>query len=203
MTTSKDGNHIYLCSFESIQHLLFQNAYKHIGDVYMLCMLKFGTIQDRIGIWAAIEPFEIRLGFGAQLNHFGIWTVIEPFGIRLGFGRRLNHLEINIIFVRFHSRVGVAQSLVFFVVFCRSLFVFSGVPVAPSLVFFVVFCRSLFVLLSFVFCLLYFWSLYCPSFDLWLLFTYLLSSNFSYRIFEQSACMYIACTFQMDKMCPL
>ena len=147
----------------------------------MLCMLKFGTIQDRIGIWAAIEPFEIRLGFGAQLNHFGIWTVIEPFGIRLGFGRRLNHLEINIIFVRFYSRVGVAQSLVFFVVFCRSLF----------------------VLLSFVFCLLYFWSLYCPSFDLWLLFTYLLSSNFSYRIFEQSACMYIACTFQMDKMCPL
>ena len=119
----------------------------------MLCMLKFGTIQDRIGIWAAIEPFEIRLGFGAQLNHFGIWMVIEPFGIRLGFGRRLNHLEINIIFVRFYSRVGVAQSLVFFVVFCRSLFVFSGVPVAPSLVFFVVFCRSLFVLLSFVFCL--------------------------------------------------
>jgi len=43
-------------------------------------MLKFGTIWDRIGIWAAIEPFEIRLGFGAQLNHFGIWMTIEPFG---------------------------------------------------------------------------------------------------------------------------
>jgi len=51
---------------------------------------------------------------------------------------------------------------------------FSGVRVARSLGFYLVFCRLLFVL--------FFWSLCCPSFfDLRLLITPLLSSNFLKR----------------------
>ena len=49
---------------------------------------------------------------------------------------------------------------------------FSGVRVAQSLVFCVMLCRLLFVLLSFL-------PLYCLSFNLWLLITHLVSSNFS------------------------
>ena len=55
--------------------------------------------------------------------------------------------------------------------------VFCGVCVARSLVLCVMFCRSLFVLLSF-----FFWPLCCLFFfNLWLLITSLVSSNFSYR----------------------
>ena len=52
--------------------------------------------------------------------------------------------------------------------------VFSEVGVAESLVFCVMLCRSLFVLLSFLF-----WPLYCVFFDLSILISPLVSSNFS------------------------
>jgi len=55
---------------------------------------------------------------------------------------------------------------------------FRGVRVARSLVFCVMFCGSLFVPLS-----VFFWPLSCLSFDLWLLITSLVSSNFSYNIY--------------------
>jgi len=58
---------------------------------------------------------------------------------------------------------------------------FSGLRVARSLVFCVVFCRSLFALLSF-----FFWSLCCLSFNLQLLITLLISSNFSYILNKQN-----------------
>ena len=51
--------------------------------------------------------------------------------------------------------------------------VFTGVRVARSLVFCVMFCGSLFVVLSF-----FLWPLCCLSFDLQLLITPLVSSNF-------------------------
>jgi hypothetical protein len=55
---------------------------------------------------------------------------------------------------------------------------FSAIRVARSLVFCVMFCRSLFLFLVF-----FFSSLYCLSFfDLQLLITPLISSNFSYAI---------------------
>jgi hypothetical protein len=43
---------------------------------------------------------------------------------------------------------------------------FCGGSCCSNLVFYLVFCKSVFVLLSFLF-----WSLYCLSFDLWLLIT--------------------------------
>ena len=58
--------------------------------------------------------------------------------------------------------------------------VFSGARVARYFVFYVMFCRSFFVILSF-----FFWSLCCLSFfDLWLLLTPLVSSNFSYNSYS-------------------
>ena len=60
-----------------------------------------------------------------------------------------------------------------------SLLVFSGIPVAQSLVFCVVFCRSLFVSFSPLFS-----PLYClPFFDLRLLITPLVSSDYPFGIF--------------------
>ena len=55
---------------------------------------------------------------------------------------------------------------------------FRGVRVARSLVFCVMFCGSLFVPLS-----VFFWPLSCLSFDLRLLITSLVSSNFYYNIY--------------------
>ena len=54
--------------------------------------------------------------------------------------------------------------------------VFSGVRVAQSLIFCVVFFRLMLFLLSF-----FFWTLYCPFFDLRLLVVHLLSLNFSFN----------------------
>ena len=54
--------------------------------------------------------------------------------------------------------------------------VFSGVRVAQSLIFCVVFFRLMLFLLSF-----FFWTLYCPFFDLQLLVVHLLSLNFSFN----------------------
>jgi hypothetical protein len=53
--------------------------------------------------------------------------------------------------------------------------VFSGVRVTRSLVLCVMFCRSLFVLLFF-----FFWPLCCLSFDLWILITPFVFSNYFY-----------------------
>ena len=58
---------------------------------------------------------------------------------------------------------------------------FSGVHVARSLVFWVMFCRSLYVLLSF-----FVWSLCCLPFNLRLLITPLVCSNFSYCLHGNS-----------------
>ena len=61
-----------------------------------------------------------------------------------------------------------------------SLLVFSGIPVAQSLVFCVVFCRSLFVSFSPLFS-----PLYClPFFDLRLLITPLVSSDYPFGILK-------------------
>jgi hypothetical protein len=54
---------------------------------------------------------------------------------------------------------------------------FSGVRLVQSLVFCVVFCTSLFVFLS-----RFFYPLYCLSFDLRLLVTPLVSSNFFIKV---------------------
>ena len=75
--------------------------------------------------------------------------------------------------------------------------VVSGVRFVRSLVFCVLFCRSLFVLflLAIVLSMLWFmasdypfgifWPLCCLCFDLWLLITPLVSSNFSYILIKQ------------------
>ena len=70
---------------------------------------------------------------------------------------------------------------------------FQRFYVARSLVFCVMFCRSLCVLLSF-----FFWSLYCLSFfDLRVLISPLISSNFSY---EEMSCDSID-ILSLDKFC--
>ena len=85
-------------------------------------------------------------------------------------------LMLNLMFVSFNSNtIGVTWG-------ARtanpsgSPQVFSGVHVARSLVFYVVFCRSLFLSVS-----LFFWSLYCMSFELRFLIASLVSSHISYQ----------------------
>ena len=70
----------------------------------------------------------------------------------------------------------VEQEPLTLVEYLSSPLVFSGICVTRSWLFCVVFCRSLFVLLSF-----FLWPLYCLPFDLWLLITPLVFSNFFCR----------------------
>jgi hypothetical protein len=59
-----------------------------------------------------------------------------------------------------------------------SVQVLSGIRAAQTSVFCVVFCRPLFIILSF-----FVWPLHClPFFDLWLLTTFMASTNFSYLL---------------------
>ena len=55
--------------------------------------------------------------------------------------------------------------------------VLSGIRAARSLVFYAMFCGSLFVLLFLIL-----WALCCLFFDIWLLITPLVCSNFSYIV---------------------
>ena len=72
-----------------------------------------------------------------------------------------------------------------------SSFGFLWGPCCSIFSFMCMYCRSLFVLLSF-----FFWSLYCLSFDLWILITPMVSSNSSYhsrgRIMAKSFIIYIS-----------
>ena len=71
---------------------------------------------------------------------------------------------------------------------------FSGVRVARSLVFCVVFCKSLFVLFSLDHCIV------CTSFNLWLLITPLISSNYSYKIFLNTSTIFIQFSFEFAEL---
>ena len=119
-------------------------------------------------------------------------------------GVRIAHsLVFYVMFLRslfVFSGVCIAHSLVFYVMFLRSLFVFSGVCIAHSLVFYVMFLRALFFLLFF-----FFWPLYYMCFfDLRLMITPLVSSNFPYCMlscFMLSGNWFNSATFYTSSRC--
>ena len=77
------------------------------------------------------------------------------------------------------SKIRVPQSLVFCVVFCRSLFILLSIFFWPIVLFVLLFMDFDYPFgISKLF--LSFWPLYCLSFDLRILITPLVSSNFSY-----------------------